>query len=104
MDCHGIFYELSPWAYNNRIWGLRPVSTHLWVLGDFCAWRGLLVLGSDNASAHGGANQLAGEPQSGLWFGKTDDLWGFGKPSGWGGVWWRAQMRSALAMNPPIPI
>ena len=35
MDCHGIFYELSPWAYNNRIWGLRPISTHLWGAGRF---------------------------------------------------------------------
>ncbi len=88
MDCHGMFYELSPWAYENRVWGIRPISTHLWVHGDFCTFRGMLVLGSDNASPHGGANHLAGEPQSGLYFGKTDDLWQFGKPSGWGGVWW----------------
>ncbi len=100
MDCHGIFYELSPWAYNNRIWGLRPISTHLWVLGDFCAWRGMLVLGSDNASPHGSANQLAGEPQSGLWFGKSDDLWNFGKPAGWGGPWWRAAVRSGEPSDP----
>ncbi len=89
MDCHGMFYELSPWAYGNRIWGVRPISTHLWVMGDFCSYRGMLVLGNDNASPHGGANPLAGEPQSNLWFGKTDDLWQFGKPSGWGGPWWQ---------------
>ena len=70
MDCHGMFYELSPWAYENHIWGIRPISTHLWVHGDFCTYRGMLVLGSDNASPHHGANQLAGEPQSGLYFGK----------------------------------
>ena len=45
MDCHGMFYELSTWAYENHIWGVRPISTHLWVHGDFCAWRGMLVLG-----------------------------------------------------------
>ena len=28
-----------------------------------------------------------GQPQSGLWFGNIDDLWGMGKPSGWGGPW-----------------
>ncbi len=100
MDCHGIFYELSPWAYGNRIWAPRPISTHLWVLGDFCAWRGLLVLGADNASPHGGANHLAGEPQSGLWFGKTDDLWGFGKPAGQGGPWWRAAVRAGEPSDP----
>jgi hypothetical protein len=100
MDCHGIFYELSPWAYNNHIWGVRPISTHLWVMGDFCTYRGMLVLGSDNASAHGGANHLAGEPQSGLWFGKTDDLWQFGKPTGWGGPWWNAQVHANEPSDP----
>jgi hypothetical protein len=32
-------------------------------------------------------NPVGGQPQSGIWFGKTDDLWRFGKPQGWGGVW-----------------
>lgn len=100
MDCHGMFYELSPWAYDNHVWGIRPISTHLWVMSDFCSYRGLLVLGSDNASAHHGANHLAGEPQSGLWLGKTDDLWQFGKPSGWGGPWWEAQVEPDVPSDP----
>jgi len=100
MDCHGMFYELSPWAYDNHIWGVRPISTHLWVMGDFCTYRGLLVLGADNASPHGGANHLAGEPQSGLWFGKTDDLWQFGKPSGWGGPWWETPVNARQPSDP----
>ena len=59
MDCHGMFYELSPWAYGNRIWGVRPISTHLWVLADFCTCRGMLVLGvGQRQSASGGANHL----------------------------------------------
>ena len=87
MDCHGMFYELCPWAYGNRVWGVRPISTHLWVLGDFCVFRGMLVLGQDSASTIYHHNQLVGEPQSGLWFGKTEDLWQFGKPGGWGGPW-----------------
>lgn len=100
MDCHGMFYELSTWAYDNHVWGIRPISTHLWVMGDFCTYRGMLVLGPDNASPHGGANALAGEPQSGLWFGKTDDLWSFGKPSGWGGVWWEDEVKAGEASDP----
>lgn len=100
MDCHGMFYELSPWAYQNRVWGIRPISTHLWVHGDFCSYRGMLVLGADNASPHGGANHLAGEPQSGLWFGKTDDLWNLGKPAGWGGVWWDDGIEAGQASDP----
>ena len=100
MDCHGMFYELSPWAYDEHVWGIRPISTHLWVHGDFCSYRGMLVLGSDNASPHHDANHLAGEPQSGLWFGKTDDLWRLGKPSGWGGVWWEDEVSAGQVSDP----
>jgi hypothetical protein len=100
MDCHGMFYELSPWAYGNKVWGIRPISTHLWVLGDFCTYRGMLVLGPDNASPANGTNHLAGEPQSGLWFGKTDDLWQFGKPSGWGGPWWEEPVKANEPSDP----
>ncbi|MCX7591299.1 MAG: hypothetical protein N2255_06685 [Kiritimatiellae bacterium] len=101
MDCHGMFYELAPWAYSNRVWGIRPICTHLWVLGDFCTYRGMLVLGADNASPANGHNPLVGEPQSGLWFGKTDDLWRFGgKPAGWGGVWHHTPVRAGEPSDP----
>ena len=100
MDCHGMFYEMSPWAYGNKVWGIRPISTHLWVLGDFCTYRGMLVMSPDNASPAHGANHLAGEPQSALWFGKTDDLWQFGKPSGWGGPWWEESIQAGEPSDP----
>jgi len=100
MDLHGMFYELSPWAYGNRIWGVKPISQHLWVHGDFCTWKGMLILGADNASPDGSENTLCAEPQSGLWFGKTDDLWKLGKPAGWGGPWWKS---SAKANEPSDP-
>jgi hypothetical protein len=100
MDHHGMFYELSPWAYGNRVWGIRPISTHLWVHGDFCSWRGLLVLGADNASAAGGENVLCAEPQSGIWMGKTDDLWSLGTPKGWGGPWWESPVEAGVPSDP----
>lgn len=100
MDHHGMFYELSPWAYGNRVWGVRPISTHLWVHGDFCSWRGMLVLGADNASPSHGQSPTTAEPQSGLWFGKTDDLWSFGKPKGWGGPWWRSTVKAHEPSDP----
>lgn len=100
MDCHGMFYELSPWAYDNKVWGIRPISTHLWVLGDFCTYRGMLVMAPDNASPAHGENVLAGEPQSGLWFGRTEDLWQLGKPSGWGGPWWQEPVNAGKPSDP----
>lgn len=100
MDHHGMFYELSPWAYGGRVWGVRPISTHLWVLGDFCSWQGMFVAAADNASPSHGANFLTAEPQSNMWFGKTDDLWGFGKPAGWGGPWWEEPVRAGVPSDP----
>jgi hypothetical protein len=100
LDCHGMFYELSPHAYGGRVWGIRPISTHLWVVPDFCSWKGMLVLGSDNASADAGGNLTTAEPQSGIWMGKTDDLWSFGKPKGWGGPWWEEPVRAGVASDP----
>ena len=100
MDHHGLFYELPQWTYGNRVLGLRPICTHLWVMGDFCTFRGLLVLGADNASPAGPSNPFHGEPQSGLWFGKTDDLWQFGKPKGWGGPWWNTLVKAETPSDP----
>lgn len=45
-------------------------------------------------------NPLAGQPQAGLWFGKTDDLWNFGKPTGTGGVWYNTDIQPAEVSDP----
>lgn len=100
MDHHGMWYEISPWAYGNRIWGVRPISTHLWVHGDFCSWKGLFIVGADNTSHESGGNLQCAEPQSGLWMGKTDDLWSLGKAAGWGGPWWKDAVRAGEPSDP----
>jgi len=100
MDMHGMFYELPPHVYDGHLWGLRPISTHLWVVPDFCNFRGLFVMSSDDASFEDGANVTAGEPHSGLWIGKMDDLWNFGKPAGWGGPWWETSVQAHQPSDP----
>ncbi len=82
MDLHGMFYELPALVYEGRVWGVRPIATHLRIVPDFCHWRGLLVMASDQT------DNAVGQPQSGLWFGNIDDLWSMGTPKGWGGPWW----------------
>jgi hypothetical protein len=82
MDLHGMFYELPSIIYDGRVWGIRPISTHLRIVPDFCFWRGLFVMAGDQT------DRAVGQPQSGLWFGNIDDLWSMGKPKGWGGPWW----------------
>jgi hypothetical protein len=87
MNCSGMFYELPAMQYGGKVWGVRPISTHLRIIGDFCSWRGLLVLAGDQTTPLWDSNPFIGQPQANLWFGKTDDLWQFGKPKGWGGPW-----------------
>ncbi len=94
MDAHGMFYELPAFNYGGHIWGIRPICTHLRVVPDFCHWRGLFVMASDQI------DHDQGQPQSGLWFGDLDDLWQMGKPSGWGGPWWNTPVKAGEPSDP----
>lgn len=94
MDLHGIFYELPALIYAGRVWGIRPISTHLRIVPDYCHWRGLFVMASDQT------DNAVGQPQSGLWFGNIDDLWNMGKPAGWGGPWWDSPVQADVPSDP----
>jgi hypothetical protein len=94
MDAHGTFFELPPFAYGGRICGIRPICTHLRVVPDFCHWRGLFVMASDQI------DHDEGQPQSGLWFGNIDDLWTMGKPAGWGGPWQETLVKAGEVSDP----
>lgn len=87
LDVHGMFYELSPLGWQGSVWGIRPVSQHLRVIPDFTSFRGMLVMGGNEVSSIFDNNIVTGQSQSGLWMGKTDDLWSWGGPQGWGSVW-----------------
>jgi hypothetical protein len=78
---------LSPLVWGGAVWGVKPISQHLRMVPDFASFRGFLVLGGNQVSSIFDNNWVTGQSQSGLWLGKTDDLWGFGKPQGWGAVW-----------------
>lgn len=94
MDLHGIFYELPTVSYGGNIMGIRPISNHLRMVPDFVSWRGLFVMGSDQA------DNSSGQPQSGLWFGNIDELWSFGKPKGIGGPWYKTKVKAGEASDP----
>jgi len=94
MDAHGMFYELPAFSYGGHIWGIRPICSHLRVVPDFCYWRGLFVMASDQI------DHDQGQPQSGLWFGNIDDLWQMGKPAGWGGPWWDTPVKVGETSDP----
>jgi hypothetical protein len=87
MDIQGMFYELQPFPFEGRIWGVKPVCQHLRTIPDYCSFRGMLAVAGNETTPNGDSNNVAGQAQSGIWFGKSDDLWSWGKPQGWGGPW-----------------
>jgi len=94
MDVHGMFYDLPALVYEGKVWGIRPICSHLRVVPDFCYWRGLFVMAGDQI------DHDEGQPQSGLWFGNIDDLWRMGKPAGWGGPWWQTPVKAGQVSDP----
>lgn len=97
MDVHGIFYETTGLGY---AWFVRPITTHNRLVSDFCSWRGMLVMAGNDPEARSGSNYVRGGDGVGLWFGKTDDLWRFGRPTGEGGPWLRTEVRAEQASEP----
>eukprot|EP00937_MAST-01D_sp_MAST-1D-sp2_P003164 g3164.t1 len=100
LDVHGLFYELSPLGWGGATWAVRPISQHLRVAPDFCSFRGMLVMGGNQVSSIFDNNVVTGQSQSGLWLGKTDDLWSWGKPQGSGSVWREERVEARAASDP----
>ncbi|MBR4654774.1 MAG: hypothetical protein IKO72_15570 [Kiritimatiellae bacterium] len=110
---HGTFWRFprgfSPASPN----GIRPISTYLKVIGDFCWWKdapggGAIVFGCDDQAK----NEFLGKrglkkdaprcvrSQSNLWFVKPDELKTFGPPSGEGYVWRNEDVKAGDVSDP----
>jgi hypothetical protein len=95
MTMHGMFWKFPKTFSAENSSGIRPRSTYLKVIGDFCRWRDRLVFGCDDAAKSEFLNKRAakgnlggpGQSQSNLWFtyGETPDQ--LGPVLGRGGVW-----------------
>ena len=100
LDASGLFYEMPAMTYGGNIRGLKPVCSHLRIVGDFCSWNGLLVMAGDQTTPIHDSNPVVGQPQANLWFGKTDDLWAWGKPAGCGGPWFEETVEAGVPSDP----
>jgi hypothetical protein len=94
MDAFGLFYELPALVYGDRLWGIKPICSHMRIVTDFCHWNGLFVMAGDQT------DNAVGQPQSGLWLGNLDELASFAKPTGWGGPWWDTRVAEDEASDP----
>ena len=102
---HGILYEipratgkgdLDPPDFQK----MKPLATHRSGLVDFCTWRGLLVMSGGAAVPGVGRTITSPDGKVSLWFGKTDDLWKFGKAVGEGGPWKDTEVRANAPSEP----
>lgn len=98
MDMHGMFYDFPKTFSSKNSAGIKPIGSHLRYVPDFCGWNGRLVLASDETSIQG--NDLAGQPQSNLWFGNYEDLKNWGPASGYGGPWIEDQVTANTPSDP----
>lgn len=100
MTMHGLFWEFPRTFRAANSVGIRPRSSYLKVVGDFCRWQDRLVLGCDDTANSEFINKrrakgtiAAPQSQSNLWFVEPDRLDHLGPVIGRGAVW----------LNDPVP-
>lgn len=108
MTMHGMFWKFPKTFGTKTSAGIRPRSTYLKVIGDFCRWKDRLVFGCDDTAKSEFLNKrpakggLAGpgQSQSNLWFAEPTILDRLGPVLARGGVW---VDESVLADTPSEP-
>jgi hypothetical protein len=85
MTMHGMFWDFPLTFQRADTSGIRPLSSYLKIVVDFCAWGDRLVFACDDASKFD--NRLVGQSQSNFWFLDPSELPNLGPASGFGGVW-----------------
>ena len=105
---HGTFWSFPKDFSPANPKGIRPLSTYLKVIGDFCRWNDRIVFGCDDQAQ----NEFLGkrtlkkdapkryQSQSNLWFVKPEDLTTFGPPSGEGWVWLNEDVKKGEVSDP----
>ena len=105
---HGTFWRFPRTFTPANPNGIRPISTYLKVIGDFCRWGDRIVFGCDDQAK----NEFLGKrglkkdaprcerSQSNLWFVKPEELSSFGPPSGEGYVWLNEDVKAGDVSEP----
>jgi hypothetical protein len=98
MTMHGMFWDFPKTFRAVNTSGIRPLSTYLKIIPDFCEWNGRIVFGCDDTSLF--SNELVGQPQSNFWFVAPAELGQFGPPVGFGAVWANDTVTSGVPSDP----
>jgi hypothetical protein len=102
MTMHGMFWRFPKTFSAANAAGIRPRSTYLKVIGDFCEWNDRLVFGCDDAAksaflnSKDGGDYLTppGQSHSNLWFASRETVDRLGPPIGRGSVWLREEVKA----------
>jgi hypothetical protein len=108
MNMHGMFYSFPIDFRASDTSGIRPRSSYLKVVGDFCRWNDRVVFGCDDAAKSEflnkrkakGAIAAAGHSQSNLWFVDPEQLDDLGPTLASGGVWVRDPVKAGQPSDP----
>ena len=105
---HGTFWRFPRGFSPANPNGIRPISTYLKVIADFCRWGDQIVFGCDDQTkdAFLGKRGLKKDAprctrsQSNLWFVEPEKLKTFGPPSGEGYVWLNEDVKAGDVSDP----
>jgi hypothetical protein len=108
MTMHGTFWRFPRSFAAGDTAGIRPRSTYLKVIGDFCRWEDRLVFGCDDAAKSEFLNKRKakgeiagpGQSQSNLWFAEPTLLDRLGPPIGRGAVWMNDSVKAGEWSDP----
>ena len=108
MTMHGMFWKFPKTFSTTRATGIRPRSTYLKVIGDFCKWNERLVFGCDDTAKSAFLNTKSGndflatpgQSHSNLWFTSTKTPGLLGPALGRGAVWLRENVKANTPSEP----
>ena len=108
MTMHGMFWNFPKTFKRNSSAGIKPLSSYLKVVGDFCFWNGKIVCGCDdsakseflNKSPFKGNLKAPGQSNSNLWFIDPKQIAKFGPALGRGAVWKEEPVKAGVPSDP----
>lgn len=108
MTMHGMFWSFPKTLSRDNMAGLRPMSSYLKVIGDFCRWNNKLVFGCDDSAKSEFLNTrkakgniaAPGQSQSNLWFTSMDQPWQTGTTDACGSVWQNEIVKAESVSDP----
>ncbi|HQX53476.1 MAG TPA: hypothetical protein PLY87_27870 [Planctomycetaceae bacterium] len=107
MTMHGMFWKFPRTFRATSSAGIRPRSSYLKVVGDFCRWQDRVVLGCDDTAKSEFMNKRKAkgeiappQSQSNLWFLEPGQLDHLGPVNARGAVWLNDDIAAATPSDP----